>query len=347
MTTERDQLRSLVAGFAGDTWSLDTVRASDATATRAAATLQWERLTDELGLCALHVSPDLGGAGLGLADQVVVIEELARVLAPAPLLTAFGMAATIASTGDVVDTETATAVAAGRRRATAVLDLQPRADWDHALTTLPMVLDAADADLVLVPVDDGDVIEVVAVELARAQIELLDTLDPTRTQARVRIVDPPTTVVSRMHHRDWAQAEARIALLVAGELVGIARHALDISVDYARTREQFGRAIGSFQAVKHTLADLHLGVERSAAALRRGLEAAERDDDLVQLAATAKAFASDVAVQATTDAIHVHGGIGFTWEHDLHWYHRRAMSSATLAGSARDHRDRLATALGF
>lgn len=347
MTTERDQLRSLVADFAGDTWSLDPVRVGDASATRAAATAQWDRLTTELGLCALHVTPDLGGGGLTLADQAVVVEELARVLAPAPLLTAFGLAATLASAGEVVDPAAATAVASGQRRATAVLDLQPRADWAVDLTTLPMVLDGADADLVLVPVDGGDVIEVVAVDRAEAQVDVLETLDPTRTQARVRLIDAPTTVVSRMHHRDWAQVQSRIALLVAGELLGIARHALAISVDYAGTREQFGRAIGSFQAIKHTLADLHLGVERAAAALRRGLEAADRDDDLVQVAATAKAFASDVAVQATTDAIHVHGGIGFTWEHDLHWYHRRALSSASLAGSARDHRDRLATALDF
>jgi alkylation response protein AidB-like acyl-CoA dehydrogenase len=214
------------------------------------------------------------------------------------------------------------------------------------------VLDGASADVVLTVgrTEDGIGVFLVDGDAPGLTRTPLPTMDPTRRQARLDYAGVPATRL-RTHGDGWelvAEVLDRAAVALAAEQVGVASRTLDMAVEYAKVRHQFGRAIGSFQAVKHLLADVLLEVESARAAAHYALLAAENETpDLSAVASLAKAFCSDACLRATAENIQVHGGIGFTWEHPAHLYLKRAKTSQLLFGDPAYHRELLARRIGL
>ena len=275
----------------------------------------WQELA-ELGWTGVTVPEEQGGAGLGFLEAGVLVEELARTLAPGPFL------ATIALLPALPPDDQA-AVAAGE------------ASWALALGPLAPDLDTATH----VAVAGGDGIW----ELEGAEREVLHTMDESRPLGVVRGGDAGRRLA------DAEQLPAIRRRLLAGlalEAVGVGSVALELTVDYARTREQFGRPIGVYQAVSHPLADSYRELELARSlALWAAWTVAENDPDAPLAAAAAKAYAAEAAVTACERAIQLHGGIGFTWEHPLHRLYKRAQGIQTLESAPAQLRAEVAAAL--
>jgi hypothetical protein len=197
-----------------------------------------------------------------------------------------------------------------------------------------LVPDADSAEVIVLISPDGST---TVVEASAADVEPFESMDRTRRYARVR-VDGGDPLGG-----DHLAAAERIATALAAETVGVAQKAMEMAVEYARERKQFGRPIGSYQAVSHRCAQMLLEVEGSrSAAYYAGWCADSEPDSLPAAASMAKAYSSDAGWRVCGSSLQVHGGIGFTWEHDLHFYLKRAKTNAMLYGSAREHRERLA-----
>ncbi|MFI7503268.1 acyl-CoA dehydrogenase family protein [Streptomyces sp. NPDC049687] len=328
----------------------------------------WRRMGTELGLQGLAVPEEYGGAGCGPVEMGVVMEEMGRALLCAPFLSSAVLATTtlLRCADEDARKRLLPGLASGELVGTLALT-EDSARWDASGVRLTgreskgswlltghkmFVLDGATADVVLTVARTADGIGVFFVEgdasgLTRAP---LPTMDPTRRQARLDYQDVPATRL-RTHGDGWdlvSQVLDRAAVALAAEQVGVASRALDMAVEYAKVRHQFGRPIGSFQAVKHLLADVLLEVESARAAAHYALLASENEDpELPAAASLAKAFCSDACVQATEQNIQVHGGIGFTWEHPAHLYLKRARTSQLLFGDPAYHRELLARRIGM
>ncbi|MGD9621748.1 MAG: acyl-CoA dehydrogenase family protein [Mycolicibacterium sp.] len=320
----------------------------------------WTRLGTELGVLGLAVPETLGGVGGTLIDQAVAVEELGDALACGPLFGTVYLAVpalVAASAGG----ETLDALIAGTRTAAmAVSDVA--GDFDTAAVvvkavsgqhgwlltgTLSRVVDAVAADILLVAANGPEGIGLFAVETDSPGVECvsLTTLDLTRPQANVELADAPARLIAEGDEADRVITHAlRVgSALLAVEQVGAARHLLDLSVEYAKNRLQFGRPIGSFQAVKHRLADALVAVEHARSTAYHAIWAlAAGTDDPALAVSIAQATCSEAFVRLATDAIQVHGGIGFTWEHQAHLYCKRAYTDAALLGTAEQHRARVA-----
>jgi alkylation response protein AidB-like acyl-CoA dehydrogenase len=200
-----------------------------------------------------------------------------------------------------------------------------------------LVPDADDADFIVL-IDGTDA---TLIERADAQVDPIDAIDPTRRYATVQANGGEAL-------GDASRARDLIALAVAAELVGISQRALEMAVEYAKDRKQFDRPIGAYQAVSHQCAEMLKQVEGARSLVYYAGWAADAAPDEFSLAASmAKAYASDAGWHVTASALQVHGGIGFTWEHDLHWFLKRAKTDGVLFGSARDHRERVAELAGM
>ncbi|MGW1712317.1 acyl-CoA dehydrogenase family protein [Streptomyces sp. NPDC002156] len=332
----------------------------------------WRRMGSELGLQGLAVPEEYGGAGCGPVEVGVVMEETGRALLCAPFLSSAVLATTtlLRSADEDARKSLLPGLASGELVGTLALT-EDSARWDAAgvgltaressgswlLTGQKMfVLDGATADVVLTVartddgIGDGIGVFVVDGDAAGLTREPLPTMDTTRRQARLDYHDVPATRL-RTHGDGWdlvAEVLDRAAVALAAEQVGVASRALDMAVEYAKVRHQFGRPIGSFQAVKHLLAGVLLEVESARAAAHYALLAAHDDDpELPAVASLAKAFCSDACLQATAENIQVHGGIGFTWEHPAHLYLKRAKTSQLLFGDPAFHRELLARRIGM
>ncbi|WP_328778341.1 acyl-CoA/acyl-ACP dehydrogenase [Streptomyces canus] len=328
----------------------------------------WRRMGTELGLQGLAVPEEYGGAGCGPAEVGVVMEEMGRALLCAPFLSSAVLATTtlLRCADEDARKRLLPGLASGELVGTLALT-EDSARWDAAGVRLTaresngswlltghkmFVLDGATADVVLTVARTGDGIGVFWVDGDAAGLtrEPLPTMDPTRRQARLDYRDVPATRL-RTHGDGWdlvSEVLDRAAVALAAEQVGVASRALDMAVEYAKVRHQFGRPIGSFQAVKHLLADVLLEVESARAAAHYALLASENEDpELPAVASLAKAFCSDACVQATEENIQVHGGIGFTWEHPAHLYLKRAKTSQLLFGDPAYHRELLARRIGM
>ncbi|GIH06234.1 acyl-CoA dehydrogenase [Rhizocola hellebori] len=269
----------------------------------------WERLCTEVGVAGLLIPARFGGAGAGMAEACVVLEELGRVLSPAPMLsTVIATQALLATGNEEACARLLPEIAVGACTPTLV--------WD---------------DFVL----PGDLFFVVSggqLYAAQAVSTPLPTMDHTRplievyVQQRGEVLGPFDA--DRM--RDLA------CVALAAEQVGTAEQALAITVDYAKTRVQFGRPIGAFQALQHRMADLHVLVQTARSAYLAAL-----DGDPLS-AAVAKVTCSETLLKVAAEMIQIHGGIGITWEHDAHRYFKRAHGSAELFGHPRHHVTRLA-----
>jgi alkylation response protein AidB-like acyl-CoA dehydrogenase len=328
----------------------------------------WRLLGSEMGLAGLGIPEDLGGVGGGLAELTVVAEELGGSLLPVPFLSSTVLAGQILARCPGVEPDVLARLCAGDELAAFA---GPDSDGVWRPDRVPVqavegeaagtgwrlhgraefVLDgAAAAHLVTAArTPAGCDLFLVAGDAEGVQRQGLPTLDPTRAQAAVSFdgaVGTPLTTAGG--GTAVVDAGLDVALVVlAAEQVGGAAACLDLAVEYAKIRHQFSRPIGSFQAIKHKLADLLLLVEMGRSAVDRALAAEQDPARLAEAAAVAKIWCSDAYTTVATENVQVHGGIGFTWEHDAHLYFRRARADEQCLGDATVHRERLATLLGW
>ncbi|MHA6628626.1 acyl-CoA dehydrogenase family protein [Pseudonocardia sichuanensis] len=344
---EQQDLRSAVRQFCADRFDEATVRRLMDSDTGHDPAL-WARLGGELGVLGLAVPEDRGGAGGGIVDQAIVAEEFGAALVPGPVLGTVGLAipALVAAGGE----ELLPALVAGERTgalavpADALTATDPTVTADgHRLTgEVAQVVDGA-ADVLLVPARTRDGLALYATD--GGERTPLSTLDRTRRQARVRFDATPARLLATGADAERAVTAALHVggALLAAEQVGGAQRMLDLTVAYAGTRLQFGRPIGSFQAVKHRCADMFVLVEHARSAAQHAAWALQDGSDDADLAVgIAQATCSEAYQRVTSDAVQLHGGIGFTWEHPAHLYLKRAVSDAALLGGAAAHRERIA-----
>ncbi|MFI5296607.1 MAG: acyl-CoA dehydrogenase family protein [Polyangiales bacterium] len=334
----------------------------------------WDRLSAELALQAVAIPEAYGGLGSGTVELGLILEELGRSLACIPYLSSCVLAArAIQHQGTAADhARLLPSIASGARIATLAF-LEPGRTWTPAAVTLEarrrgdgwtlhgeksLVMDGQIADLFVVAARvagtrgaEGLSLFVAESDSTGLERTSLPTLDATRRLARAAFhgvsahpLGEPGSAASTL-----ARTLDEGAALLACEMVGGAERSLELAVEYAKTRTQFGRAIGSFQAIKHKCADMLVAVEsaRSAAYWAACAAHSESDAEVAIGASVAKSYASEAYFQVTAECIQVHGGIGFTWEHDAHLYFKRARASAAYLGDASFHRARLGHAIGL
>ncbi|MFF9286253.1 acyl-CoA dehydrogenase family protein [Streptomyces griseosporeus] len=341
---EEEALRAAVRDLLGDHCDAASVLAraeSDAPHDRAA----WKALTDGMGLAGLLVPEELGGQGASHREAAVVLEELGRAVAPVPYLTSAVVAteALLACGADELLAELASgrtigALAVGLHRAPGAAFPAVRVEDGLLHGELTGVADAAVADVLLVPAEDGGLY---AVEADAVTVTPQVSLDLTRPVATVRLDGAEGR---RIGDADPAVRRALRAGagLLASEQLGLADWALTETVRYLKERKQFNRPVGSFQALKHRLAQLWLEVVNLRAAARAAADALATGEDADVAVAVAQAYAAPVAVRAAEEALQLHGGIGMTWEHPVHLYLKRAKADSIAYGTAGAHRSALA-----
>ena len=328
----------------------------------------WGVLAGEIGLCGLSLPERYGGSGYSRADRAAALHEMGRCLLPSPFLASAVLAAeTLLATGDEdLLAGVLPGLAAGTTLATVAYQETPGGDGRPVravrdctgwlLTgSRSFVLDGAQADLILVPAgtESGSALFTVDAAAARGlSRRLMRTLDPSRPQARLDFAATPGRLAGAVgagaHAVRQGLAHATIAL--AAEQVGGAERCLEAAVEYAGMRRQFGRPIGSFQAIKHKCADLLILVESARSAARYAAtvsSSSESDEDLYAAAALAGAYCSTAYFTVAAENIQIHGGIGFTWEHHAHLYFRRAKASEVMFGTPLKQRAFLARHLGL
>jgi alkylation response protein AidB-like acyl-CoA dehydrogenase len=295
------------------------------------------------GLLGLHLPEEHGGQGFGLVEQAVALEELGRALAPGPYVpTVLASAAIAAYAGGEAKAELLPALADGSRTAAVALrgeftarPVDGGVQIDGAAGT---VLGATLADLLVLPLG-GD--RWAVVDAGDAEVAAAEALDLTRPVGRVELAG-----VTVARERVFEGPVGDLAVVVLGaEACGVAGRAVDAATAYAGMREQFGRPIGQFQGVKHKCARMLIAAERARAAVwdaARAVDAGEGPDQRAYAIGVAGALAADAAVTCAEDNIQVHGGIGYTFEHDAHLYYRRALTLRALTGRASAHHDRIA-----
>jgi alkylation response protein AidB-like acyl-CoA dehydrogenase len=374
VSTEQQELHATVRRFLRDRAPLPRVRelmeADDGTDAEV-----WRQAAAQLGLPGIAVPEEYGGSGFSFAEQAIVLEELGAALYTGPYLASAVLAATalLASPDEGARREFLPGIASGQTVATLAFT-EDDGSWQPDAIRLSarrgggrwrldghksFVLDGHTADLVLtVAATDGG-LSLFAVDgreggmgrrvggLTRTP---LPTLDQTRRLARLefgavagRLIGPPGGAAAVL---DRVLDVAAIAL--AAEQLGGAQRALDMAVEYAKIRHQFGRPIGSFQAIKHRCADLLLEVESLRSAVSYAADAVAADSaEIPVLASLVKAYGSETYFHVAAENIQIHGGIGFTWEHDAHLYFKRAKSSELFLGDGSYHRERLAQRIGL
>jgi alkylation response protein AidB-like acyl-CoA dehydrogenase len=328
----------------------------------------WSQMGEQMGLQGLIVPEEFGGSGYGYIELIVVLEEMGRALLCAPFFSTVVLAANtlIHSGDDAAKAEHLPGIAAGETIATLAFT-EENGRWDEAgieataaadgdswkITGTKMyVLDGHTADLLIVAARTGAGVSLFAVDATAAGVTRtpLATMDQTRKQAKVELADAPGTLIGT-DGEGWATLERVLDLAAVGlaaEQVGGAQFVLEMAVQYAKDRVQFGRPIGSFQAIKHKCADMLLEVESAkSAAYYAGWAASELNDELPSVASLAKAYCSEAYFHAAAENIQIHGGIGFTWEHPAHLYFKRAKSSELLFGDPTYHRELLAQRIGI
>jgi alkylation response protein AidB-like acyl-CoA dehydrogenase len=366
-TDEQEELRASVRRFLADKSPSEAVRRFMESEEGYDPAL-WEQMASQLGLQGLALPEEYGGAGYGPVELGIVLEEMGRALLPAPFLASVALAgqALAVSGDDRAMRRWLPGIADGSLTATLALgeeggawtpeDVQTAATargagW--ALTgTKTFVIDGDSAGLLLVVArtEHGPGLFAVEGDATGVSRWRLQALDPTRRLARVELQDTPAV---RVGPAGDATAYLREVLdlavvALAAEQVGGAQACLDLSVEYAKIRVQFGRPIGSFQAVKHKCADMLLEVEAArSAAYHAASVAADRSDELAVAAAVAGSYCAEAYVHVAKETIQIHGGIGYTWEHDAHLYLKRAKSSELLFGAPVAHRVRLADLVGI
>jgi alkylation response protein AidB-like acyl-CoA dehydrogenase len=367
-TNEHEQLRQTVRRFLENESSEQTVRKLMETE-RGYDAKTWERMASELSLVGLIIPEQHGGAGLGPVELGIVMEEMGRVLFCGPYLSTAVLAtsALLHAADDASKAKLLPAIASGKSIATLAFveehgrwdaeSIAMRAKRDGSKWTLSgakdYVLDGAIADIVLVVARTDSGLGLFQVEEKASKLEraALPTLDLTRKLARLSFSDTPATLLSGSGDATMAIGHglALAASMLAAEQVGGAQRCLELSTDYAKTRLQFGRPIGSFQAIKHKCADMLVETEFArSAAYNAVFAAAENDHGQLQSAAQiARSYCSEAFFRAAADNIQIHGGMGFTWEASPHLYFKRARASSMMFGDPIEERQKLSATLGL
>jgi alkylation response protein AidB-like acyl-CoA dehydrogenase len=333
----RDAVRQVLAKEC----TTDDVRA--AYGAPAARGPRWATLAD-LGVTGLTVPEAHGGLGLGLVDLVLLAEEAGRVALPEPLVATTGVAAPLLADLDAAGTADARIgpwldAVAGGGLTTAVAD--PR--WPGA-----PVAGAAGADLLVLVADGPDGAEVHGVDASSLAVTPVPSLDPTRRLGQPAWSPAPDTLLVSGSRAAALLAVTgdRAAVATGAELLGLADAMIALTAAYAKDRQQFGKPIGSFQAVKHLLAGAQVLLEFARPVVYGAAWSLDHGTpDAARAASVAKSYASDAATEAARVSLQVHGAIGYTWECDLHLYLKRTWALAEAWGSAGDHRARLLDAL--
>ncbi|MDB1089802.1 acyl-CoA/acyl-ACP dehydrogenase [Streptomyces sp. ACA25] len=319
----------------------------------------WRALAADLGTAGLQVPEDLGGAGASLRETAVVMEELGRAAAPTPYLGHAVLATTALLACDTpAARETLAALAAGTRTGTLAVPLPSAPGFAFPGTVLPgpdgtltgrvtSVADTPGADVLVVPAagPDGPELHVVDLASAGVTVEPRTSLDLTRPVAGVTLDGAAGRRVDAPGGAERALDRALLtgAGLLASEQLGLAEWCLESTVGYLKERRQFGRPVGSFQAVKHRLADVWLAVAGARAAARNAVDAlATGSGDAAVAVAVAQSHCAETAVRAAEECVQLHGGIGMTWELPAHLYLKRAKADQIALGAPGRHRETLA-----
>jgi alkylation response protein AidB-like acyl-CoA dehydrogenase len=358
VTDEQDMLRSTLRRLLADHAPLGRLR-QVADGEAGADPALWERLV-ELGLPGLAIPETYGGLGQGASDVAVVAEELGRALCLSPLWSTLAMTApALLATGDEgACADLLPGLASGGRVAALAATEAPATtasagDGGWALTgRKSFVVDGAGADLLLVLATTPAGSSLFAVDPDAAGVERrpMEVLDPSRALAEVELRDAPGRLLGTEGGGAavMEQVTASVALVVAAEAVGGMRACLDLSTLHAKERVQFGKPIGSFQAVAHLCVDMLQRVEFAAAAVQYAAAAHAQGSPEADLATrAAAAYAARGYHWVTKETIQVHGGLGFTWDHDAHLYYRRARSSEQLFARRTDHVESVARLVGL
>ncbi len=361
---EHEELRRTIRQFLAAESGEQAVRAAMASE-RGFDPKLWQRMAQDLGLAGLVVPESYGGAGMGPIEGLVAFEEMGRALVCAPALAShFAANAILAVAGEADREALLPPIAAGTLLAT-VAHVDAAGRWDLSDVSNEArrsgegwrldgdwryVLDGAVADrlLLVARVSEGLGLFLVEGEAAGLTRKALPGLDLTRRLADLRCGD---VAAKRIGEGDARPGLERALLLTIAALVaeqtGGASRCLELATDYAKTRYQFGRPIGSFQAIKHHCADLLVAVElMKSAAYQASFAAATGEGDLETAVRQAKSYCSEAYFAVAAETIQIHGGMGFTWEHPAHLYFKRAKSSEILFGSPSQHRERIAERLG-
>jgi alkylation response protein AidB-like acyl-CoA dehydrogenase len=328
----------------------------------------WSQMGEQLGLQGLAIPEEYGGSGFSWVELGIVLEEQGRALLCAPYFSTVVLAANalLQSGDESAKKDYLPGIASGETIATLAFT-EPSGKWDEAGITMEatkgadgytltgtkmFVLDGHTANLIVVAARTGGKVSLFAVEgdapgLTRTP---LSTMDQTRKQAKLEFSNTPARLLGA-EGSGWDALSTVLDLASVGlsaENVGGAQKVLEMSVEYAKVRVQFGRPIGSFQAIKHKCADMLLEVESGKSAAYYAMWcAAEMNDELPSVASLAKAYTSEAYFHAAAENIQIHGGIGFTWEHPAHLYFKRAKSSELLFGDPSYHRELLAQRIGI
>jgi alkylation response protein AidB-like acyl-CoA dehydrogenase len=328
----------------------------------------WRQMGEQMGLQGLAIPEEFGGSGYSYIELGVVLEEMGRALLCAPYFSTVVLAANtlLQSADDAAKKDYLPGIASGDTIATLAYT-EPSGKWDESgisaeakqdgdtwkiSGTKMFVLDGHVADLIIVAARTPAGVSLFAVEgdapgLTRTA---LSTMDQTRKQAKLELAETPARLIGT-DGAGWTVLSSVLDLVAVGlaaEQVGGAQKVLEMAVEYAKVRVQFGRPIGSFQAIKHKCADMLLEVESAKSAAYYGMWcASEMNDELPSVASLAKAYCSEAYFHAAAENIQIHGGIGFTWEHPAHLYFKRAKSSELLFGDPTYHRELLAQRIGI
>jgi alkylation response protein AidB-like acyl-CoA dehydrogenase len=310
----------------------------------------WSKLAGQ-GFTGIITPEEYGGMGLGKVELILLMEEAGYALLPGPLFSTVALAAPVI---DALGTSTQKkkylgAIATGEARSTLAL-VEAGGSWDLARIQLSaagdrltgtklFVTDAADASFIVVAARNG--VFVVEANAPGLRVEPMKGMDLTRKIYSVEFMNAPAEKLGGPG--DLARALDIATTALAAEMTGGMQRVLETTVAYAKTRKQFGKPIGIFQAVQHLCADMYLETESSrSAAYYAGWALEENAADAAQAVSIAKMYSSDAGRTVGNRGIQVHGGMGFTWENDLHLYYRRAKASETMLGDATFHRERIA-----
>jgi alkylation response protein AidB-like acyl-CoA dehydrogenase len=328
----------------------------------------WSQMGEQMGLQGLAIPEEFGGSGYSFVELGVVLEEMGRALLCAPYFSTVVLAAnTLLHSGDdAAKKDFLPGIAAGETIATLAFT-EPSGKWDESGITMEasqdgggwvldgtkmFVVDGHTADLIIVAArtPGGVSLFTVVGDADGLTRTALSTMDQTRKQAKLEFAGTPARLLGN-EGEGWNVLSTVLdlaAVALAAEEVGGGQKVLEMAVEYAKVRVQFGRPIGSFQAIKHKCADMLLEVESAKSAAYYGMWcAAEMNDELPSVASLAKAYCSEAYFHAAAENIQIHGGIGFTWEHPAHLYFKRAKSSELLFGDPTYHRELLAQRIGI
>jgi len=366
-TEEQEELRKTVRAFL-EAKSAETAVREQMETDSGYDTAVWSQMGEQLGLQGLAIPEQFGGSGYTFVELGIVLEEQGRALLCAPFFSTVVLAAnTLLHSGDdAAKAAHLPGIASGETIATLAFT-EPSGKWDESGITTEataagdgwtltgvksFVLDGHTASLIIVAARTAKGVSLftVAGDAAGLTRTALSTMDQTRKQAKLEFAGTPATLLGT-EGEGWTVLSTVLDLAAVGlaaEQVGGAQKVLEQAVEYAKVRVQFGRPIGSFQAIKHKCADMLLEVESAKSAAYYGLWcAAEQNDELPSVASLAKAYCSEAYFHATAENIQIHGGIGFTWEHPAHLYFKRAKSSELLFGDPTYHRELLAQRIGI